>query len=108
MSDQEERHSIKLEDKNSIKLEEDNDAKQDQEMEEDPDDYDQANSGLNQDGGSVPEGGTQLIKKRTHRKLDISNFIMKTYKILEVCGPRFRTNGTAASWSGRTRATASS
>ena len=72
-------------------------------------DDDQGNSGNLQDGGSMPEGGSQqIIKKRTHRKLDISNFIMKTYKILEVSLRIFRIKETAVLSNGQIKETVSS
>lgn len=89
MSEEEEKHSIKLDDaeendKNvALEVEEDEDGEGDED--------EQCNSGNIPEGASVPDGGSvpegasqQPTKKRTHRKLDISNFIMKTYRILEV------------------------
>ena len=71
-------------DKISIKMQGKMSELKNQEDLEDQNDDDQGNSCMMPDGDENPEGGSQqIIKKRNNRKLDISNFIMKTYKILE-------------------------
>lgn len=55
----------------------------------------------------VIEGSQQMIRKRSHRKLDISNFIMKTYRILEVSIKLFRIRKTVILWNGLMKATVS-
>ncbi len=72
-------------DKNSIKLEEENEQDPPEGHDEDNDieqDNDQ-NEDEQAASANVAEGTSQqIIKKRSHKKLEISNFIMKTYKIL--------------------------